>query len=103
MSCLNTHSNRGVLYVSNLHQKSYGVSPLQLITVNPSVVYIKYSNTRRRAEIYLLAELLGTPKRMGYLSCKDDPMAYALCILILFAFPLPPSILSGYLLQEEFI
>jgi hypothetical protein len=34
--------------------------------------------------IHLLTEWLGTHERIGYTSCKDDLMAYPLCIWILF-------------------
>ncbi len=36
--------------------------------------------------------ILGTHKRMGNTTCKNDLMAYALCILILFAFTPPPPL-----------
>jgi hypothetical protein len=38
----------------------------------------------RRDGKHLLTERLVTHKRMGYTYCKDDIMAYALCIFILF-------------------
>ncbi len=47
------------------------------------------------AWLHLQTETLGTHKRMGVTSCKDDLKAYSLCILILLASKDPFLILSS--------
>ncbi len=47
-------------------------------------VHVVPPQDSRRAGIHLLVERLGFHERTGYISCKDDLKAYALCIFILF-------------------